>query len=229
MVRPKPVAKPKPVVKPKPKVAAKATPATKPTPKSGGLFANLRLGAKKPPQQPNIKAVVEVPTISLWKQNPDGTITGFVSGSQSIRNGSKITTSIVRNRVKPGDVVSTISGSKYKLAKSTTSYSPYGKTPEVAGRSKTATTAGRNANAPKQRGFNAGTGGMFGGGGGGDSGGTMAELSRWKQNRDGSITGIIRNKAGFENGTKITTSPVKSGAKKGMVIKTAAGSRYKLM
>jgi hypothetical protein len=53
-------------------------------------------------------------------------------------------------------------------------------------------------------------------------------LSRWKQNADGSITGVVSNaKAKFQSGTTITTSPVKKGAKSGLV-KTGSGSQYRL-
>jgi hypothetical protein len=53
-------------------------------------------------------------------------------------------------------------------------------------------------------------------------------LSRWTQNADGSITGVISNSNNFKNGTKITTSPVRKGAKAGAVITTGSGSKYKL-
>lgn len=54
-------------------------------------------------------------------------------------------------------------------------------------------------------------------------------LSRWKQNEDGSITGNIRNSRNFRNGQKITTSPVRRGAKAGTFVTTRSGSKYKLM
>jgi hypothetical protein len=53
-------------------------------------------------------------------------------------------------------------------------------------------------------------------------------LSRWTQNGDGSITGVISNSKNFKDGTKITTSPVRKGAKAGAVITTGSGSKYKL-
>jgi hypothetical protein len=53
-------------------------------------------------------------------------------------------------------------------------------------------------------------------------------LSRWKQNADGSISGVVSNAKGkFKTGTTITTSPVKKGAKSGLV-KTGSGSQYRL-
>jgi hypothetical protein len=73
---------------------------------------------------------------------------------------------------------------------------------------------------------------FFGGGGGSKSAAAPKDkipvLSRWKQNPNGSITGIISNSPNFRSGTEITTSPVKRGAKAGSVIKTGSGSQYRL-
>mmetsp|Transcript_12437 Transcript_12437/g.13952 ORF Transcript_12437/g.13952 Transcript_12437/m.13952 type:complete len:317 (+) Transcript_12437:8-958(+) len=56
----------------------------------------------------------------------------------------------------------------------------------------------------------------------------LPELSKWKQNKDGSITGLISNSPSFTTGTRITTSPVPKGAKAGSIVKTGSGSRYQL-
>jgi hypothetical protein len=53
-------------------------------------------------------------------------------------------------------------------------------------------------------------------------------LSRWTQNADGSITGFVSNSSNFRSGTKITTSPVRKGAKGESVVKTGSGSQYRL-
>lgn len=53
-------------------------------------------------------------------------------------------------------------------------------------------------------------------------------LSDWEQNEDGSITGYVSNREGFEDGTLITTSPVEVAAQKGRVVTTTGGSKYKL-
>merc|ERR1712071_525553 len=58
--------------------------------------------------------------------------------------------------------------------------------------------------------------------------GNIPVLSKFKQNPDGSITGRVSNSKSFKTGTKITTSPVKSGARAGTVVKTGSGSRYRL-
>ena len=53
-------------------------------------------------------------------------------------------------------------------------------------------------------------------------------LSNWKQEADGSVTGSISNSKVFRNGQKITTSPVRRGAKAGTVVTTSSGSKYRL-
>ena len=53
-------------------------------------------------------------------------------------------------------------------------------------------------------------------------------LTDWKQNKDGSITGKISNSSVIESGLTIVTTPVKKGAKKG-IITTSSGSKYRLM
>jgi len=53
-------------------------------------------------------------------------------------------------------------------------------------------------------------------------------VGKFKQNADGSITGIVRNSKNFKDGTRITTSPVKKGAKSGDLVVTSSGSKYQL-
>jgi len=57
----------------------------------------------------------DVPVVSNFTQNPDGSITGIVSNSKNFRTGTKITTSPVKKGAKAGDIVTTSSGSKYRL------------------------------------------------------------------------------------------------------------------
>lgn len=54
-------------------------------------------------------------------------------------------------------------------------------------------------------------------------------LKNWKQKRDGTITGLIYDSKNYKDGTRITTSPVARGAKRGTVVKTDGGSPYSLM
>jgi TolA protein len=52
-------------------------------------------------------------------------------------------------------------------------------------------------------------------------------IRRWKQNSDGSITGLISGSRIFNNGDKVTTSPIVKGTvDSGQVVRTGSGSRY---
>jgi hypothetical protein len=57
----------------------------------------------------------DVPVLSNFVQNADGSLTGRVSNSKNYRDGTKITTSPVRRGVKSGQTVKTGSGSQYRL------------------------------------------------------------------------------------------------------------------
>jgi hypothetical protein len=55
----------------------------------------------------------------------------------------------------------------------------------------------------------------------------VPKLTRWRQNSDGTITGLVSGSRGFEEGQRITTSPIASGTiAAGEVVKTGSGSRY---
>jgi hypothetical protein len=54
-------------------------------------------------------------------------------------------------------------------------------------------------------------------------------ISKWKQARDGSITGVINGSAAFNDGDPVTTSPIKGTAAGGTVVTTTSGSRYYLV
>ena len=65
----------------------------------------------RPPKE--VKSPRGVPTISKWRENRDGSISGFISGSPAFEDGDAITTSpIVTNNISVGSVVETGSGSK---------------------------------------------------------------------------------------------------------------------
>jgi hypothetical protein len=68
-------------------------------------------GARKPAET----AVKQVPELKRWKQNPDGTLTGFIYRSKSFTPGTRVTTSPVRGIVTAGRIVKTTAGSEYKL------------------------------------------------------------------------------------------------------------------
>jgi hypothetical protein len=53
-----------------------------------------------------------VASLSQWRKNRDGSITGIISGSPSFKDGEKITTSPVTSDPIGGTVIVTVSGSK---------------------------------------------------------------------------------------------------------------------
>jgi hypothetical protein len=76
------------------------------------------LKVKQSPSQMMQKPVAPkgMPTISGWKLNGDGTISGRITGSPNFKQGELITTSQIKNgRIESGSVVQTGSGSKYFL------------------------------------------------------------------------------------------------------------------
>jgi len=50
-------------------------------------------------------------------------------------------------------------------------------------------------------------------------------LSKWKQNRDGSISGLIKGSPLYEDGEAVTTSPIRGDAVGGSVVVTGSGSK----
>jgi hypothetical protein len=56
----------------------------------------------------------------------------------------------------------------------------------------------------------------------------VPEVKRWKQNADGTITGFIYKSKNFKDGTRVTTSPVPVGSKRGSVVRTGSGNQYAL-
>lgn len=67
-------------------------------------------------RQPGAKKVPGVPTLSRWRRNLDGSVSGLVSGSRSFTDGERITTSPIESgNLSSGEVVVTGSGSKYFL------------------------------------------------------------------------------------------------------------------
>jgi hypothetical protein len=55
----------------------------------------------------------------------------------------------------------------------------------------------------------------------------LPSLSRWRQNRDKSITGLISGTSAFPDGEQITTSPIAKGAvSPGEIVTTSSGSKY---
>lgn len=75
----------------------------------GGKSDNKKSATAAPP--------AGVPVINKFKQNRDGSVTGFITGSAAFREGERVTTSklAANQTVESGNVVKTVSGSKYFL------------------------------------------------------------------------------------------------------------------
>ena len=117
--------------------AAKSAPAPAPAPKARSKTLSLfggpgektspppapakKAAAAKPKPKPKAKpapkkAPAGVPSLVNWKQNRDGGITGFISGSPAFDEGERVTTSpITAGDVGAGNTVQTGSGSRYFL------------------------------------------------------------------------------------------------------------------
>jgi hypothetical protein len=142
----------------------------------------------------------ELPILTQWIENPDGTISGLVKNKQNVNDGTKITLNPTRRGAKAGSVVRTGGGGQYRLG--------------LMQPSKQNTMAGLSAGSSVSD----------------DSKDDIPALTDWKQNPDdGCITGSVKNNKKFKDGTLITTSPVLKGAKAGSVVRTKAGSRYRLL
>lgn len=179
-----------------------------------------------------------IPTIVKWRQNNDGSITGLISGSNAFRNGESVTTSAIKGNVSDNTVVQTISGSKYYLSNKPVS---------VPKKAAPAPSPSQKAQQVKAKSIvdNAKSGATISLGflnfGGGDKTEEVPSnsapkivsqapkgvpsISKWRQNRDGSITGIISGSNAYNDGESITTSPITSEATDGALVQTSSGSK----
>jgi len=159
----------------------------------------------------------DAPQLAKWTRTPDGRITGWISDSAGgqYKMGTKITTSPIKGKiVKPGITVNTITGNKYRLGMA----APRDSIDSALANRQTSLKRTRKRISPMESFL----GRLF-------PDENFPSLVEWTQNEDGTITGFVNNKEGFEDGTQITTSPVEKGANRGMVIQTRGGSEYRLL
>lgn len=187
---------------------------------------------------PSGSAPAGIPTITKWRQNKDGSITGLISGSNAFRNGESVTTSVIKGNASDNTVVQTISGSKYYLSnkpapvpkKAAPAPSPSQKAQQIKAKS---VVDNAKSGATISLGFL-----NFGGGEKTKQGTSnvapkivskapkgVPSISKWRQNRDGSITGIIAGSNAYNDGESITTSPITSEATDGALVQTSSGSK----
>lgn len=187
------------------------------------------------PPKPAAKAPPGVPTMSRWRQNRDGSITGVISGSKSYRPGESVTTSPINGKAADGTVVQTSSGSKYYLAPKNAK-APASKPAAPIPAARQTFSLRKPAEAPAKK---AASKPLFSFGGGDASVGNkkvakappgVPKLVNWRKNRDSSVTGFISGSPSFPEGDRITTSPITTGTiEAGQVVKTGSGSRYFLV
>ena len=220
------------------KEAAKAVNTAKPS--STISLGFLGFGGDKSDQKPVAKTVSAaprgVPTISRWRKNRDGSITGEIYGSRAFGEGESVTTSPITTEPVDGAVVQTTSGSKYylepkggKQLKKVVKKAVAQPKKKVVNR----TVASYTSVAKRQVAFakkpapikkvpqkpvskKAPRG--------------VPSLVKWRKNADKSITGFISGSTSFPEGERITTSPITTGdIGSGQVVKTGSGSSYFLV
>lgn len=108
------------------------------------------------PIRPPFNPTNSIPSIRNWTINLDGTINGNVFGGPKNRNGDFVQTSPIRNNrdsVKEGDVITTITGSKYQLGiKKTSPFDSINvKKSETKVQTKVQTTTTKDNNTPKPK------------------------------------------------------------------------------
>lgn len=181
-----------------------------------------------------------IPTITKWRQNNDGSITGLISGSNAFRNGESVTTSVIKGNVSDNTVVQTISGSKYYLSnKPVSAPKKAAPAPSPSPSQKAQQTKAKSVVDNAKSGATISLGFLNFGAGDktkevpsnaapkivSQAPKGVPSISKWRQNRDGSITGIIAGSNAYNDGESITTSPITSEATDGALVQTSSGSK----
>jgi hypothetical protein len=162
------------------------------------------------------RVIAKAPILKNWSKNTDGSLTANIFNSPDFRNNEKITTSrILDKNLKSGQLVTSISGSKYRLEGNVL---PSGKTVDAIEKKGTF-SIGNQARLAK--GTFSIKNAKFGPKG-------IPTLRKWKQNSDGSISGRIFGSKSFKDNEFVTTSPISGAPGANSFAKTISGSRYYL-
>lgn len=166
-----------------------------------------------------------------------------VTGSSAFKDGESITTSIIKGQISENSVVQTVSGSKYFLMPKESSLlsklSPAAKAPSPMSEKSQTVLKEANRGATISLGFL-----KFGSDDNKEDTSAAAtsrsktmpkilkkapigvpKISKWRQNRDGSVSGIIYGSMAFKDGEPVTTSPITSNAVDGALVQTTSGSK----
>jgi len=194
-------------------------------------------GVKKKAQRVLSTAPRGVPTISNWKINRDGSVSGFIFGSPNFDEGESVTTSPLLDDALEGVVAQTGSGSRYfldpkpskvdsrknsfdkkkKVAVSKVASADRGMTISLFGLGKDdQKQPSRVQPSPKVLSKKAPKG--------------VPSIVDWRKNPDDSVSGIITGSLSFDEGERVTTSPILKGLiEPGETVQTGSGSRYFLV
>eukprot|EP00559_Dactyliosolen_fragilissimus_P008096 CAMPEP_0184872412 /NCGR_PEP_ID=MMETSP0580-20130426/41276_1 /TAXON_ID=1118495 /ORGANISM="Dactyliosolen fragilissimus" /LENGTH=1145 /DNA_ID=CAMNT_0027375209 /DNA_START=30 /DNA_END=3464 /DNA_ORIENTATION=- len=192
-----------------------------------------------------------VAILSKWRQNHDGTISGSIYGAKAYKDGEKIRTSKIKTGSAEGALVETESGSRYYLettqqAKQRDQNQILAKNTDMQNRKKgIEDSKGKRADNSSIKAKTFVTPGI-----------KMSEtirntkqiqkpslakpmivssaprgiatLSKWQQNNDGTVSGMIYGSGKYKDGQQVTTSKIKTGSAEGALVETESGSRYYL-
>lgn len=187
---------------------------TNPSYSSSSSLDSLKLFMAK--NDRGTRVVAKAPILKNWSKNTDGTITANIFNSPDFKNNEKVTTSrIVERKLASGQLVTSISGSKYRLEGKELKRDPSSDAAQKRGTFKVG-NQGRLA-----KGTFSVKNAKFGPRG-------VPTLRKWKQNSDGSISGRIFGSKGFQENEFVTTSPIKGTPVANSVARTISGSRYYL-
>lgn len=162
------------------------------------------------------RVIAKAPILKNWSKNRDGSITANIFNSPDFRNNEKVTTSrIVDRTLKSGQLVTSVSGSKYRLEGNELQSAQKGDVMQKGGTFSVGNKAKlvkgtfsiKNAKFGPKR---------------------IPTLRKWKQNKDGSISGRIFGSKGFKENEFVTTSPMMGEPVANSVARTISGSRYYL-
>jgi len=192
--------------------------------------SNVGFRTSSPPKAKSLNAV---PTLDNWSVSNTGEATGRVTNhpNPNIYDGEYLTTSPLRtqsSQLKEGIVVTTASGSKYKLGKPVRPIVTTAPPPPVAnGASSPSPTPTADPPTPSPRRSGGGWGG-FGG-----VGRKVCVINDWSFTFRGELTGIVSGHPdrNFPDGDTITTSKVmgnRNAFKEGDMVITSSESQYTL-
>ena len=216
---------------------------------SGKAAANDTEAEPKPNQESRPRASIpktnvskanieDCPSLSMWVQNSDGSITGYISNSPDYLTGTRVTTSSLKARASENSVVTTQSGSNYRLGtelkEEAKPSSPSAaklplkrreQFPNHTGSSELGTSRDKGISLFADRSDSSVT----------DLGKKtkvnteVPVLMNWHENTDGSITGTVEGRDGQQNNeVNVTISPGSKEAKAGSIIRSVDGQEYLL-